>query len=65
MTIFNTNLGYDTVSVISDSSNTVVANLNLGNNLHLGWIVYDSGKGEIYVTIPLVPSSLYPIAAIM
>ncbi len=52
MTLFNTNLGYDTVSVISDSSNTVVANLNLGNNLHLGWIVYDSAKGEIYVTNP-------------
>ena len=22
----------------------------MGTNLHLGWIIYDSGKGEIYVT---------------
>ena len=35
------------VSVISDSTNAVVANINVGNN-PVG-IAYDSGKGEIFV----------------
>ena len=34
------------VSVISDSSNKVVANINVG---YAGQMVYDSGKGAIYV----------------
>ncbi len=36
------------VSVISDSSNTVIATIQVGN--FPSWVAYDSGKGEIFVT---------------
>ena len=45
--IFVTNLDFNSVSVISDSTNTVVATITVGS---LPWgIAYDSGKGEIFV----------------
>jgi YVTN family beta-propeller protein len=50
--VVNTNAG--TVSVISDSNNTVVATIPLGNPVPIGvayWIVYDSGKGELFVSL--------------
>ncbi len=48
--IFVTNNGANTVSVISDDTNTVVATVTVGY-YPLG-IAYDSGKGELYVTNP-------------
>ncbi len=55
--IFVTNEGANyapgTVSVISDSTNAVVANITLGNGAGRGvayGVAYDSGKGEIFVT---------------
>jgi len=50
--VVNTNAG--TVSVISDSNNTVVATIPLGNPVPIGvayWIAYDSGKGELFVSL--------------
>lgn len=50
--VVNTNAG--TVSVISDSNNTVVATIPLGNPVPIGvayWIVYDSGKSELFVSL--------------
>ncbi len=61
MTVFNANSGYDTVSVISDSSNSVVANLTVGNLP--SDIAYDSAKGEVFVanslsdTVSVIPDS--------
>ena len=44
-----TNAGSGTVSVISDSSNSVVVTIDL-NTSHGGqYIIYDSGKGEMFV----------------
>ena len=46
--IFVTNLNDDTVSVISDSDNTVVATIPVGEGPY--GVAYDSGKSEIFVT---------------
>jgi YVTN family beta-propeller protein len=40
--------GTNTVSVISDSNNKVVASIDMGTPA--GYVVYDSGNGEIFVT---------------
>lgn len=40
---------YGTVWVISDTTNTIVANVSLGKGLQLHATVYDSSKGEIFV----------------
>ena len=37
------------VSVISDSNNSVVATVPLGNNAYPSSLAYDSGKGEIFI----------------
>ena len=50
--VVNTNAG--TISVISDSNNTVVATIPLGNPVPIGvayWIAYDSGKSELFVSL--------------
>ena len=50
--VVNTNAG--TVSVISDSNNSVVATIPLGNPVPIGvatWIAYDSGTGELFVSL--------------
>jgi YVTN family beta-propeller protein len=50
--VVNTNAG--TVSVISDTTNTVVATIPLGNPVPIGvasWIVYDSGRAELFVSL--------------
>ena len=45
--IFKANIASASVSVISDSNDTVVATIPVGSNpFYLG---YDSGKGEIFV----------------
>jgi len=44
--IFATNNDYGTVSVISDSNNTVVATIPVGDNP--GGLAYDPAKGEIF-----------------
>ena len=45
--LFVSNAENDTISVISDSTNTVIANVTLGI---VPWgVAYDSGKGEIFV----------------
>jgi len=41
---------YGTVWVISDTTNTIVANISLGKGLQLHAIAYDSSKGEVFVT---------------
>ncbi len=43
----------DYVAVISDSNNSVVANVSLGTTASggYGYVVYDSGKGEVFATI--------------
>ena len=46
--IFVANGDFDSVSVISDSTNTVIANVTLESNPQ--GICYDSGKGEVFVT---------------
>ena len=46
--IFVANQEGDTVSVISDSNNIVVATVNVGSSPH--GEAYDSGRGEIFVT---------------
>ena len=46
--IFVANYGSNTVSVISDSNNTVVATVPVGTEPT--GVAYDSGKGEIFVT---------------
>ena len=45
--IFVTNVNDDTVSVISDNSNTVIATVPVGENPQ--GLAYDSGKSEIFV----------------
>jgi len=45
--VFITNADYGSVSIISDSTNSVVATITVGN-LPFG-VVYDSGKREIFV----------------
>jgi YVTN family beta-propeller protein len=45
--VFVTNGQDDTVSVISDSTHTVVATINVGSYPY--GVAYDSGKGEIFV----------------
>ncbi len=45
--IFVAIAGSNSVSVISDSSNTVVANVTVGSLPH--GVAYDSSKGEIFV----------------
>ncbi len=45
--IFVANYGSNTVSVISDSTNAVVATINVGNS-PIG-VAYDSSKGEVFV----------------
>ena len=46
--VFVANSGSNSVSVISDSSNTVVATVTVGTS---PWgLAYDSGKGEVFVT---------------
>ena len=40
--------GTNTISVISDSNNKVIASIDMGTPP--GYVVYDSGKGEIFVT---------------
>ena len=45
--IFVANTGSNTVSVISDSNNTVVANVTVGSNPY--GVAYDPSKGEIFV----------------
>ncbi len=50
--VVNTNAG--TVSVISDTNNTVTATIPLGNPVPIGvatWVAYDSGKGELFVSL--------------
>jgi YVTN family beta-propeller protein len=46
--IYVSNHGSNSVSVISDSNNTVVATIPVGNTP--SGITYDSGKGEMFVT---------------
>jgi YVTN family beta-propeller protein len=46
--IFVANHADNTVSIISDSSNTVVATVAVGNAPNS--VVYDSGKGEVFVS---------------
>src|SRR5664280_2258060 len=46
--IFVANYGSNTVSVISDRSNTIVATVSVG--IEPAGIAYDSDKGEIFVT---------------
>jgi len=45
--IFVTNVDFNSVYVISDINNTVVATIPVGNQPY--GIAYDSGKGEIFV----------------
>jgi YVTN family beta-propeller protein len=45
--IFVTNLGADSVSVISDSTNAVVANVTVGS--YPDSVAYDAGTGEVFV----------------
>src|SRR2546422_11739630 len=50
--VFVTNYVDDTVSVISDVTNTVVATVSVGR---CPWgVAYDSGKGEVFVTNHIV-----------
>ena len=42
------NYGTNTVSVISDSNNSVVATVNVGDGP--SGVAYDSAKGEVFVT---------------
>ena len=59
--------GTSTVSVISDSNNTAVATIPVGEETlsRAGAIAYDSGKGEIFVTLETAtgtnPSSLVSV----
>jgi len=46
--LYVANSGYNTVSVISDSSNSVIKTITVGNGPT--GVVYDSGRSEIYVT---------------
>ena len=46
--IFVANYGSNTVSVISDSNNTVIANINVGSSPES--VAYDSANGLIFVT---------------
>src|SRR5438445_689575 len=46
--VFVTNIGGDTVSVISDVTNTVVATVPVGSGPT--GVAYDSGTGEVFVT---------------
>ena len=48
--IFVTNGNSNTVSVISDSTNTVVATINLPTGNGPNYVAYDPGKAEIFVT---------------
>ena len=48
--IFTANVGFRTVSVISDTTNSVVATINISETGQLGYVAYDSGKSEIFVT---------------
>jgi len=50
----NPNFDSDTISVISDSSNTVVANVTVGSLP--SDIAYDSAKGEVFVANSLSDS---------
>src|SRR5439155_572850 len=61
------------VSVISDSTNTVVATVNVGRNpygYHYG-LAYDSGKGEVFVatsasnTVSVISDSTNAVVAIV
>jgi YVTN family beta-propeller protein len=45
--VFVTNSGSNNVSVVSDSSNSVVAKVNVGSGP--GSLAYDSAKGEVFV----------------
>ena len=47
--MFVTNFGTSTVSVISDSTNAVVATVALPQGSQASNAAYDSGKGEIFV----------------
>ncbi len=52
--IYVANQGSGTISVISDASNSVMATIDLNKNSGqgdrgIGFIVYDSGRGEIFV----------------
>ena len=59
--------GTSTISVISDSNNTAVATIPVGEETlsRAGAIAYDSGKGEIFVTLETAtgtnPSSLVSV----
>ena len=46
--IFVANTGSNTVSVISDTTNSVINTVNVGSQPFS--VTYDSGKGKIYVT---------------
>jgi YVTN family beta-propeller protein len=46
--VFVANSGFNTISVISDSTNAVVATVTVGTSP--AGVAYDSGKGEVYVT---------------
>ena len=56
--IFTANMGHVgsafdniySVSVISDTTNSVVATINISGTGELGYVAYDSDKGEIFVT---------------
>jgi YVTN family beta-propeller protein len=47
--VFVANSGSDTVSVISDTSDTVVANISVGAGASPAGLAYDPAKGEVFV----------------
>src|SRR5439155_24867055 len=67
--VFVTNTGSNTVSVISDATNTVVATISMGAFASPSGVAYDSGKGEVFVvntglsTVSVISDATYVVVA--